>query len=69
MTAREIGITLLLAAYALLFYISLSAPFYAGTHSHLNPAMLAQLRFALACGAGMCGSAHGHDVNACTTAQ
>jgi hypothetical protein len=42
MTAQKVGITLLLAAYALLFYISLSAPFYAGAHPHLDPAMLAQ---------------------------
>jgi hypothetical protein len=42
MTTNKIGIGLLLAAYALLLYISLSAPFYAGAHSHHDPAMLAQ---------------------------
>ncbi|HZD93816.1 MAG TPA: hypothetical protein VE133_06150 [Candidatus Sulfotelmatobacter sp.] len=42
MASRRIGIRLLLAAYALLLYISLSAPVYAKAHPHLDSAMLAQ---------------------------
>jgi hypothetical protein len=42
MNTRKVGIGLVVAAYALLIYISLSAPFYARTHAHLDPALLAQ---------------------------
>ncbi len=42
MMRQKIGITLLLLAYALLAYISVSAPSYARAHPHLDPAMLAQ---------------------------
>ena len=42
MTARNVGIALVVAAYALLIYVSLSAPFYGHTHAHLDPALLAQ---------------------------
>ncbi len=59
MTARKVGITLLLAAYALLFYIALSAPFYAGGHPHLDPAVRAQYGsswpVALACAVALTG--------------
>ena len=59
MTVRKIGITLLLAAYALLFYISVSAPFYARAHPHLDPGMRAQYGspwpVALACAVALTG--------------
>ncbi len=59
MTARKVGITLLLAAYALLFYISVSAPFYARAHPHLDPGMRAQYGSAwpvsLACAVALTG--------------
>jgi len=42
MTTRKVGIALVVAAYALLIYVSLSAPFYGHTHAHLDPALLAQ---------------------------
>lgn len=42
MTRQKIGVGLLVASYALLIYISLSAPFYARTHPHLEPALVAQ---------------------------
>jgi hypothetical protein len=41
MSTRKVGIGLIVAAYALLIYTSLSAPF-AHTHVHLDPALLAQ---------------------------
>jgi hypothetical protein len=42
MTTRRVGIALVVAAYALLIFISLSAPFSGHTHAHLDPALLAQ---------------------------
>ena len=42
MTTRKVGIALVVAAYALLIYVSLSAPFYGHTHAHLDPALLVQ---------------------------
>ena len=42
MTRQKIGVGLVVAAYALLIYISLSAPFYARAHPHLDRAMLAE---------------------------
>ncbi|PYP93570.1 MAG: hypothetical protein DMG65_00350 [Candidatus Angelobacter sp. Gp1-AA117] len=42
MTMRKIGVGLVVAAYLLLLYTSLSAPFYARAHPHLDPVMLAQ---------------------------
>jgi len=42
MTMRKVGVALVVAAYALLLYISLSAPPYARAHTHLDPALLAE---------------------------
>lgn len=42
MTRQKVGVRLVVAAYALLVYIALSAPFYARAHPHLDPALLAQ---------------------------
>ncbi|MBZ5507269.1 MAG: hypothetical protein LAO78_17555 [Acidobacteriia bacterium] len=42
MTRQKVGIRMVIAAYALLVYISLSAPLYARAHPHLDPALLAQ---------------------------
>lgn len=42
MSRQRVGVALVVAAYALLLYISLSAPFYARAHPHLNPVLLAQ---------------------------
>ena len=42
MTTRQVGIALVVAAYALLIYVSLSVPFYGHTHTHLDPVLLAQ---------------------------
>jgi hypothetical protein len=42
MNARKIGVTLPVVAYALLIYISLSAPPYARAHAHMDPRMLGQ---------------------------
>jgi len=42
MSRQRVGVTLVVAAYALLLYISLSAPFYARAHPHLDPVLLAQ---------------------------
>jgi len=42
MTMRRIGVGLVVATYLLLLYISLSAPFYAHAHPHLDPVFLAQ---------------------------
>jgi hypothetical protein len=39
---RKIGVWLLVAAYAIFLYISISAPFYARAHQHMDPAMLAE---------------------------
>jgi hypothetical protein len=39
---RKTGLALLLAAYILLLYVSLSAVPYARAHQHLDPAFLAQ---------------------------
>ena len=38
---RKVGVGLVVAAYVILLYISLSAPEYARAHPHLDPAMLA----------------------------
>ena len=50
---------LVLAAYALLLYMSLAAPAYARAHPHLDPAMLAAYAspwpVALACGLAVMG--------------
>jgi|SRR5437588_8576266 len=42
MTARKVGVGLVVTAYALLLYISLSSPGYARAHPHLDPRMLGQ---------------------------
>jgi hypothetical protein len=42
MTRKKVGIRMVVAAYALLVYIALSAPLYARAHPHLDPALLAQ---------------------------
>jgi len=42
MTRQKIGVGLVVASNALLIYISLSAPFYARAHPHLDRAMLAE---------------------------
>jgi hypothetical protein len=42
MTTQKVGIRLVVAGYALLIYVSLSAPFYGHTHTHLDPAFLAE---------------------------
>jgi len=42
MSRQRVGVALVVAAYALLLYISLSAPFYARAHPHLDPVLLAQ---------------------------
>ena len=42
MTRQKIGVGLVVASYALLIYVSLSAPFYARAHPHLDRAMLAE---------------------------
>lgn len=42
MTRQKVGIRMVIAAYAVLVYIALSAPFYAKAHPHLDPALLAQ---------------------------
>jgi hypothetical protein len=42
MTRRKTGIVLLLLAFAVLLYTSLSAPAYARAHPHLDPVLLAQ---------------------------
>ncbi len=59
MTRKRIGIGLVVAAYALLIYISLSAPFYARAHPHLDRAMLAEYGgpwpAALGCALAMAG--------------
>jgi hypothetical protein len=41
-TSGKVGVGSVIAAYALLIYISLSAQFYARAHPHLDRAMLAQ---------------------------
>jgi hypothetical protein len=38
---RKVGVGLVVAAYAVLLYTSLSAPAYARAHSYLDPVMLA----------------------------
>jgi len=42
MSRQRVGVALVVAAYVLLLYISLSAPFYARAHPHLDPVLLAQ---------------------------
>jgi hypothetical protein len=42
MTRRKVGIGLVVVAYALLLYISLSTAAYARAHTHFDPALLAQ---------------------------
>jgi len=42
MIIRKVGVGLVVVAYAVLLYTSLSAPFYARAHPHLDQAMLAQ---------------------------
>jgi hypothetical protein len=39
---RKIGVWLLVAAYAIFLYISISAPFYARAHQHMDAATLAE---------------------------
>jgi hypothetical protein len=39
---RKIGVGLVVVAYVLLLYMSLSAPAYARAHQHLDAAMLAE---------------------------
>jgi hypothetical protein len=39
---RNTGVGLVVAAYALLLFLSLTSPGYARAHPHLNPVMLAQ---------------------------
>ena len=59
MTRQKAGIRMVVAAYALLIYISLSAPLYAKAHPHLDPALLAQYAapwpVALACSLALMG--------------
>ena len=61
MTARKVGVRLVVAAYALLVYISLSASPYARAHSHLDPVLLAQYAspwpVALGCAVALAGIA------------
>jgi uncharacterized membrane protein len=56
---RKVGVGLVVAAYVLLLYISLSARFYAQAHPHLDPALLAQYAspwpVALACSLALMG--------------
>src|SRR5438067_12552954 len=56
---RKTGVGLVVAAYALLLYMSLAAPAYAQAHAHLDPAMLAAYAspwpVALACGVAVMG--------------
>lgn len=56
---RSTGVGLAVAGYALLLYMSLSAPAYARAHPHLDPAMLAAYAspwpVALACGLSVMG--------------
>jgi hypothetical protein len=39
---RKIGVWLLVVAYTIFLYISISAPFYARAHQHMDAAMLAE---------------------------
>jgi len=39
---RKVGVALLVVAYALLLFLSLTSPGYARAHPHLDPMMLAQ---------------------------
>lgn len=39
---KKIGVWLLVAAYAIFLYSSISAPFYARAHQHMDPAMVAE---------------------------
>ena len=59
MTRQKIGIWMVIAAYLLLVYIAVSAPFYAKAHQHLDPALLAQYAapwpVALACSLALMG--------------
>jgi hypothetical protein len=59
MSRQGIGVALVVAAYALLLYISLSAPFYARAHPHLDPVLHAQYAapwpVALACSLALMG--------------
>jgi hypothetical protein len=59
MIRQKVGVRLVLAAYALLVYIALSAPLYARAHPHLDPALLAQYAspwpVALACSLALIG--------------
>ena len=61
MTRREAGVGLVVAANALLVYISLSAPPYARAHTHLDPALLAEYAspwpVALGCAVALAGIA------------
>jgi len=42
MIIRKVGVGLVVAAYTVLLYTALAAPFYARAHPHLDQAMLAQ---------------------------
>jgi hypothetical protein len=59
MTRQKIGVRMVIAAYALLVYIALSAPLYAKAHPHLDPTLLAQYAapwpVALACSLALMG--------------
>jgi len=56
---RNVGVGLVVVAYALLLYMALSAPAYARTHQYLGPAMLAEYAapwpVALACTVALAG--------------
>jgi len=56
---RKVGIALLIVAYALMLYMSLSAPAYARAHQYLGPSMLAEYTapwpIALACTVAVAG--------------
>jgi len=59
MNKRNLGIRLVVAAYALLMYVALSAPVYARAHPHLDPVLLAEYArpwpVALACSLAIVG--------------
>jgi hypothetical protein len=56
---RNVGAGFVVAAYALLIYMSLAAPAYARAHQYLGPAMLAEFAapwpVALACAMAVAG--------------
>jgi hypothetical protein len=61
---RKVGVGLVVVAYALLLYMSLTAPAYARAHQHLGAAMLAEYAapwpVALACTVAVAGIVLAH---------